>query len=240
MNGLDQLPVLVTGAAGGIGAAVVARLVAEGARVAALDLAAPDLPGVAYAGAVDVTDEDSVAAAVAASTAALGDLAGVVAVAGIHVTGPTHELSLADFRRTLDVSAVGTFLTLRATLPTLVARGDGRIVTFGSTAAVCAAPGLSAYAAAKGAVLQLTRSVAVEYAGSGVRANCLCPGGTATPLLAAINAERTSRDHFLEAHPIGRYARPDEVAAATAYLLSDDSSYVLGAAFMADGGFSAL
>lgn len=240
MRGLSGLKVLVTGAAGGIGAAVVARLVADGCQVAAADLTAPDLPGVAHSIAIDVTDEESVTTGVNGTIAALGQIDALVAVAGIHVTSPTHELSLADFRKTLDVSVVGTFLTTRAVLGHMVANGGGRIVTFGSTAAVCAAPGLAAYAAAKGAVLQYTRSIAVEYAAAGVRANCLCPGGTETPLLAKINAERTARDHFLEAHPIGRYSRPDEVAAAVAFLVSDESSFVLGAAVMADGGYSAI
>lgn len=240
MRGLADRAVLVTGAAGGIGAAVVERLVAEGCRVVAADLRAPELPGVALRLAMDVTDEVSVQEGVRLAQDATGGVSGLVAVAGVHVTSPTHELALADFRRTLDVSVVGTFLVTRALLGAMAERGDGRVVTFGSTAAVCAAPGLAAYAAAKGAVLQYTRSIAVEYAARGVRANCLCPGGTATPLLAAINAERTSRDHFLEAHPIGRYARTDEVASAVAFLLSDESSFVLGAAVMADGGYSAL
>src|SRR5699024_4804012 len=112
------------------------------------------------------------------------------------------------------------------------------IVTFGSTAAVGAAPELASYAAAKGAVLQFTRSVAAEYGARGVRANCLCPGGTMTPMMREIDASRVGHDHFLERHPIGRYAEPTEIAAGVAYLLSDDASFVLGSATMVDGGYS--
>lgn len=239
MRGLNGMRVVVTGAAGGIGTAIVDRLVSEGARVAGFDMGLPEHPGLALGRAVDVTEESAVSRAVAEVAELLGGVDAVVAGAGIQASAPTHELDVATFRKVLDVSVIGTFLVAKAALPGMLERGDGRIVTFGSTAAVCAAPALASYAAAKGAVLQFTRSIAVEYARRGIRANCLCPGGTMTPMMAQIDAEREGPDHFREAHPIGRYARPDEIASAAAYLLSDDSSYMLGAAVMVDGGFSA-
>jgi NAD(P)-dependent dehydrogenase (short-subunit alcohol dehydrogenase family) len=240
MQRLNGLRILVTGAAGGIGSALVGRLSSDGAVVAATDIAAPSGRGIAYAAPADITNEAEVDRLVADVIGAIGGIDALVAVAGIHVSSPTHELSLESFRKVLDVSVIGTFLTTRAVLPGMLERGSGRIVTFGSTAAVCAAPGLASYSAAKGAVLQYTRSIAVEYASRGIRANCLCPGGTLTPLLRQINAERSERDHFLEGHPIGRYAQPEEIAAAASFLLSDDSSFVLGAALMVDGGYSAI
>lgn len=239
MEGVRDKVVVVTGAAGGIGSAIVRRLRREGARVAAMDVVAPDTEGCDLAVAVDLVDEDAVAAAFARVRDALGPVDALVAAAGISHTAPTHELALADLRRVLDVSVVGTFLAVRQVVPDMLDRGHGQIVTFGSTAAVCAAPGMAAYATAKGAVLQFTRSIAVEYARSGIRANCLCPGGTMTPLMAKIDAERIGPDHFKERHPIGRYADPDEIAAAATYLVSDESSFVLGATFMIDGGYSA-
>jgi NAD(P)-dependent dehydrogenase (short-subunit alcohol dehydrogenase family) len=239
VRGLSGRRTLVTGAAGGIGAAVVERLLADGALVAATDLATPEANGSSWVGAADVTNEADVQRLTAEVTAALGGVDAVVAVAGIHATGPTHELSLETFRKVVDVSLVGTFLVTKAVIPQMLERGEGRIVTFGSTASVCAAPELAAYAAAKGAVLQYTRSIAVEYARRGIRANCLCPGGTLTPLLRTLNAERTEPDHFAEKHPIGRYAQPAEIASVVSFLLSDDASFVLGATLMADGGFSA-
>ena len=239
MRGLESLRVLVTGAAGGIGAAVTQRLVEEGARVVAADLEAPDGPAEASVGG-DVTDEAGAARVVEDASSALGGLDGLVLTAGIHYVGPTHEMAAGDFDRVLAVSARGTFLCLRAALPGLLQQGSGRIVTYGSTAALVGAPGLTAYAAAKGAVLQITSSVAAEYASQGIRANCLCPGGTDTPLLRRLMAGRSDPGHFADAHPIGRFARPEEVAASTAFLLSDEASYYVGSAVMCDGGFTAV
>jgi NAD(P)-dependent dehydrogenase (short-subunit alcohol dehydrogenase family) len=239
MRGLRGQRVLVTGAAGGIGSAVTERLVAEGARVAAADLSPPDLDAeVSLAG--NVTDEDDAERLVAEARASLGGLESLVLTAGVHHVGPTHETSLADFDRVLAVSARGTFLCLRAALPHLLEQRSGRIVTFGSTAALVGAPGLTAYAAAKGAVLQMTRSIAAEYAAEGIRANCLCPGGTDTPLLRRLMADREDPEHFALAHPIGRFADPSEIAGATAFLLSDDATFFVGSAVACDGGFTAV
>lgn len=239
MRGLTGMRLLITGAAGGIGTAVVDRLVAEGAHVVGIDMDPPRHAGLEMALACDVTSEAEVVSVVASARESLGGIDAVVAGAGIQASAPTHELDAVTFRKVLDVSVLGTFLVARAVLPDMLERGSGRMVTFGSTAAVCAAPGLAAYAAAKGAVLQFTRSIAVEYAGRGIRANCLCPGGTMTPMMQQIDQQRIGPDHFREAHPIGRYALPEEIAGAAAYLLCDDASFVVGSAFMVDGGFSA-
>lgn len=239
MRGLEGLRVLVTGAAGGIGSAVVQRLHDEGALVAGVDLQSPDDSRLAYRAACDVTDEQSVATAFGGAVQELGAIQALIATAGIQVSMPTHELSVDAFRAVLEVSVIGTFVTTKNVIPAMLAAGDGRIVTFGSTAAVMAAPQLSSYAAAKGAVLQYTRSIAAEYGARGVRSNCICPGGTLTPMIKAIDAERQGGDnHFLQRHPIGRYADPAEIAAAVAFLVSDDSSFMLGAAMMVDGGYS--
>lgn len=241
MRGLGGLRVLVTGAAQGIGEAVARRLVAEGARVAVSDLEAPAaFPDAGSRLSGDVTDEADVARMVGDARTALDGLDGLVLAAGVHWVGPTHEMSSADFDEVLAVSARGTFLCCREALPGMIAQGSGRIVTFGSTAALVGASGLTAYAAAKGAVLQMTRSIAAEYAGDGIRANCVCPGGTETPLMRRLMADRADPDAFARAHPIGRFARPEEIAASVAFLLSDESSFVLGSAMVCDGGFTAV
>lgn len=241
MRGLAGRKVLVTGAAGGIGAAVVRRLVDEGSVVAAADLQAPgDGIGASAALAADVTDSDDAQRLVAAARDELGGLDALVLTAGVHYVGPTHETSVEDFDRVVDVSLRGTWLCCRAALPGLLDQGHGWIVTFGSTAAVVGAPRLAAYSAAKGAVLNFTRSIATEYARQGLRANCLCPGATETPLLKQLMAERPDADAFRDAQPIGRFATPDEIAGVAAYLVSDEASFFVGSAVVCDGGFTAV
>lgn len=148
-------------------------------------------------------------------------------------------MSADAFRRVLDVSVLGTFLCCREALPLFLDQGSGRVVTLGSTASLGGAPGLAAYSAAKGAVLNLTRSIAVEYARRGVRANCLCPGSTNTPLIKQLMAERPDAAEFRDKHPIGRFAEPEEIAATIAFLLSDEASFFIGSAVVVDGGFTA-
>lgn len=241
MRGLEGLRVLVTGAGRGIGRAVAERLVAEQCQVVGADLEPPHGPvGLAAALQGDVTVEADAARLVGSAEEQLGRLDGLVLCAGVHYVGTTHEMAADDFDRVVKVSLRGTFLLCRAALPGMLKEGDGRIVTFGSTAALVGAPTLSAYAAAKGAVLQFTRSIAAEYADRGIRANCLCPGATDTPMLRDLMQDRSDPESFARAHPIGRFARPEEIASAVAFLLSDDSSYMVGSAMAYDGGFTAI
>lgn len=241
MRGLAGRKVLVTGAAGGIGAAVVERLVAEEAAVAAADLSPPEsAAGAAAALGADVTDAADAERLVADARRELGGLDALILTAGIHHVGPTHEMSVEDFDRVVDVSLRGTWLCCRAALPGLLEQRHGWIVTFGSTAAIVGAPRLAAYSAAKGAVLNFTRSIAAEYARQGLRANCLCPGATETPLLKSLMAERPDAEEFRNAQPIGRFATPEEIAGVAAYLVSDEASFFVGSAIVCDGGFTAV
>jgi dihydroanticapsin dehydrogenase len=241
MRGLAGRRVLVTGAAGGIGAAVVERLVAEGAAVAAADLRPPtQADGVAAALGADVTEPAGAERLVSDAHRELGGLDALILAAGIHYVGPTHEMAVEEFDRVLDVSLRGTWLCCRAALPGLLEQGRGWIVTFGSTAAVVGAPRLAAYSAAKGAVLNFTRSIGAEYARQGLHANCLCPGATETPLLKQLMAERPDADAFRNAQPIGRFATPEEIAGVAAYLVSDEASFFVGSAVVCDGGFTAV
>lgn len=241
MRGLEGRRVLVTGAAGGIGAAVVERLVAERSLVAAADLHEPDGPdGVVARLGADVTDAVDAERLVAGACEALGGLDALVLAAGIHYVGPTHETSVEDFDRVVDVSLRGTWLCCRAALPGLLDQGHGWIVTFGSTAALVGAPRLAAYSAAKGAVLNFTKSIGAEYARDGLHVNCLCPGATETPLLKRLMADRPDAQHFRDAHPIGRFATTEEIAGVAAYLVSDEASFFVGSAVVCDGGFTAV
>jgi NAD(P)-dependent dehydrogenase (short-subunit alcohol dehydrogenase family) len=241
MRGLEGRRVLVTGAAGGIGAAVAERLLAEGSRVAVADLYEPGGPDGATARlAADVTDAAATEQLVAEAREALRGLDALVLAAGIHWVGPTHEMPLEDFDRVLDVSVRGTWHCCRAALPGLLEQGAGWIVTFGSTAALVGAPRLAAYSAAKGAVLNFTKSIGAEYARQGLHANCLCPGATETPLLKRLMADRPDADQFRDAQPIGRFATPEEIAGVAAYLVSDEASFFVGSAVVCDGGFTAV
>jgi NAD(P)-dependent dehydrogenase (short-subunit alcohol dehydrogenase family) len=176
-----------------------------------------------------------------------GRLNTVVACAGIALDGATDALSLAEWELVLRINLTGTFLTLKHTLPYLVAAGGGSIVTVGSVASVVAAGRASSYDASKGGVLQLTRAVAVEYADRNVRANCLCPGVTASDLGA--NSRRVGRPGaggepaprpLRVDVPISRRADPTEMAGVIAFLCSVDASFVTGAAIAADGGYTAV
>jgi NAD(P)-dependent dehydrogenase (short-subunit alcohol dehydrogenase family) len=241
MRGLEGRRVLVTGAAGGIAAAVVERLVAEGALVAAADLHAPEgLVGTVALLGGDVTSPADAERLVTEARDALGGLDALVLAAGVHHTGPTHETSIEEFDRVIDVSLRGTWLCCRAALPHLLEQGSGWIVTFGSTAAIVGAPRLAAYSAAKGAVLNFTRSIGAEYARDGLHINCLCPGATATPLLERLMAERSDAQQFRDAQPIGRFATTEEIAGVAAYLVSDEASFFIGSAVVCDGGFTAV
>ena len=244
---LVDRPVLVTGAASGIGRATCQRLAAEGAKIAALDQDASALGAVAEelrgSGAevvdltVDVTSEPEVEEAAERAIARFGDLRGVVACAGIlpdEDQVPLDRAQLDVFSRVLSVNLVGTFLVLKHTVASL-ARQGGSIVTFSSVAALRQGGGVG-YAASKGGVLSLTRAVAAQWGRRGVRANALCPGGVETPMTQGIFGQPGVLDYLRQSTPLARVAAPEEIAATVAFLLSDDSSYITGETLVVDGG----
>jgi NAD(P)-dependent dehydrogenase (short-subunit alcohol dehydrogenase family) len=257
MSRLDGRRALVTGAASGIGEACARRLAADGAAVALLDVRAAAVSSVANelrgAGAraiafqCDVADERSLSSAVNEATRALGGLDTVVAAAGIARPSRMHELSLADWRAVIDVNLTGVFLTLQQSLVHLIDGGGGTVVTIGSVASLVAAGSAASYDASKGGVLQLTRAVAAEYVDEGVRANCVCPGVVETALAANSVALHGPATSVVEApisarirRPIERRAEPAEIASVVAFLCSDDSSFMTGAAVPVDGGYTAI
>lgn len=229
-----------------MGRCVAQQLAECGVKVAVLDLdgegardTIKQLPGDVdshLAISVDVTDEESVNAAIARVTEELGAIDLLCNAAGIPDDGrPTHEVSLADWRRVMAVDLEGPFLVSKAVVPGMVGRGNGSIVNIASLAGVVASAGGSAYTAAKHGLLGLTKRMAAEYGPLGVRVNAVCPGYIATPM------NLPYRDMLVDtiaATPAGRWAEPEEVARLVIFLLSEQSPYIMGASVMIDGGAS--
>lgn len=242
---------LVTGAGSGIGAASAVALAAAGARVAAADLhldsanaTVASIDG-GIAVRCDVADEASVAAAVRTTVDAFGGMDVLVTCAGITLPGRTADTTLDEWRTVIDVNLTGTFLAIRESIPYLRASKRPAIVTIGSVASLVAAGSSASYDASKGAVLQLTRAVAAEYAAEGIRANCVCPGLVRTNLAA--NSERVRgaptappETAGLKARPpMSRTSEPEEIAAVVAFLCAPAASFMTGAAVPVDGGYTA-
>ena len=235
---------LVTGAASGIGRACVERLTSDGGVVAAVDLDRAAMRGLgALALAADVTDADAVADAVARVEADLGALDAVVNVAGItgsRAAAECHVTPVEEWRRVLDVNLTGTFLVCRAVLPGMLARGGGCIVNIASAAGLVAFPGRCAYTASKGGVVQLTRSLAADYAARGIRANAICPGMVDTPMTRWRLEDPDLEAAVLAKIPAGRVATTGEVAQAVALMVRGELPYMNGAMLVLDGGWTAV
>lgn len=251
---------LVTGAASGIGAAVVLAAAREGARVAALDVDREGVEQVAaeaqQAGAAhvlgltaDVSDEAAVAQALTRCERDLGLPGAVLANAGVELNGPPHEMPLDTWRRQLDVNLTGAFLIVKHTIGRMVRQGAaGSVVCTSSPAAFFgfAGGGNAAYAASKGGVSAMVRSLAVDYAKAGIRVNAVVPGAIDTPLLTCGVPEDqrdAAHEQIVEKSateiPAGRLGTPAEVAAAVLWLWSDAASYVTGSHLVVDGGLTA-
>ena len=240
--------VVVTGGGSGIGRATAERAAAEGAAVAVVDRAAENAEetaaivaaagGRAVAYPCDVGDEDAVADTLARAGSELGRVTGVVTAAGIFHgpdLQPAHHVTVDDFMHVLRVNLVGTFAVIKHALPMLI-DGGGAIVTIASTAAIRGHGYGAGYTASKGGVDALTRLLAVQYGASGVRANCICPGGVDTPMTGGAFATEEAIARARQRVPIGRYAQARDIGDVAIFLLSDDARYLTGQTVPVEGG----
>lgn len=245
---------IVTGAGNGIGRATAKLCGARGAAVAVVDrdgraasIVADEVLAAgskAVAIAADVSDERAVDALVAQAAAELGTLYGIVNNAGIIVTKSLVDTELRDWESTMAVNARGAFLGCRAAVREFLRTGTkGAIVNVGSISATVGLAGQPAYCASKGAVLQLSRQIAVDYGPHGIRCNVVSPGSVATAVLDDYLSGQADPDHarndITAAHPLARLAEPSEIATAIGFALSPEASFVTGANIAVDGGYTA-
>jgi NAD(P)-dependent dehydrogenase (short-subunit alcohol dehydrogenase family) len=235
MGRFEERVALVSGAASGIGLAVADRLSNEGATVVRCDVQA-----VADGVVCDVTDPGSCAAAVAFALETHGRLDVLANVAGIGVSRMIADLTPEEWRQVIDVNLTGTFLLSQSALPALL-ESRGVIVNMGSVAGLRATPYNAAYCASKGGVIMLTKSMAIELAKAGVRVNAVCPAAVDTPFLRNFRLPEGADMSLLtrSSSPMGRLIDPTEVAAAVAYLASDDAATISGTTLVIDGAASA-
>jgi len=241
MRGLKDKRILITGGAGGIGAATARRFLEEGARVVVLDRdavacerLAAELPALSGYLVADVTDPDEVARAFAELDDLLGGLDVLINNAGISIRHPFLDITPAEWRQVMDVNLNGVFYVAQQAAQRMVAAGSGVILNMGSTNGLMGYPYYADYNASKAGVIELTRSMALELAPA-VRVNAVCPGWILTPMQAAEYTPDMQRA-FAAKLPLQRLGRPEDVAALFAFLASDDAAWITGQAFVVDGG----
>lgn len=242
---------LVTGAGAGIGRAIALAFVREGARVVALDVdtaalgrlatEAPGQPLECVAG--DVGDPTTAERTVGDLIARHSRVDAVVTCAAVSVGKQLAETRVEEWERVFAVNVTGTFLWFKAALPPMIMQGGGALIGIASQLALAGGRNTAAYVASKGAVISMMRSIAVDYADRGIRANAILPGATDTGFLQKAFARapdpEAARERSRARHPLGRFATPEDIAAAAVYLASDEAAFVTGIALPVDGGWLA-
>ena len=249
MSSFDGKVVLITGAAAGIGAATAKLFAARGAKVVVFDIdenggraavqeiAADGGSADLYTG--DVTDPAVCSAAVRRAVERFGRLDVLVNNAGGGRLVPTHQLEDAQWRQMQALNIDAVFYMSRAALRVMLDQGGGAIVNIASVHGLVGFPEHAGYTAAKGAVVNLTHALGVEYARHNIRVNAVCPGVILTPLIERTVTTPEAMKFLTDLHPIGRMGRPDEVARAVCFLASDEASFIVGATLTVDGGYTA-
>jgi NAD(P)-dependent dehydrogenase (short-subunit alcohol dehydrogenase family) len=244
---------IVTGAGSGIGKATAIRLAEEGGKVLCVDLNLEsaqattqeifEINGVALATKADVGNVDQVNAFVARAVETWGRIDVLVNNAGVNLPGVFHEVSDATINLTLDVNLKGPMYASRAAIPHMLEQGSGSIVNISSVNGLVSEPFLAVYSASKGAVVMLTRGIALDYAARGIRCNCICPGWVDTPINYAHAAMMGGLEKIYanigQFQPIGRPGEPREIAHLALFLASDEASFITGSVISADGGMTA-
>ncbi|MEC3915145.1 SDR family NAD(P)-dependent oxidoreductase [Nocardia sp. CDC160] len=253
MERFEGRRVVITGAGSGIGRATVHRILAEGGQVVGADVNEAGLAETAKQAAekgnadrlttvkIDIADEESVKAGVAAAVETLGGIDALINAAGILRSAHTHEMPLADFNKIITVNLTGTFLMIREALPQLLESDKGVIVNFTSTSAFFAHPYMSAYAASKGGIMSMTHALAAEYSKQGLRVVAVAPGSISSDMTDGRGPglpEDADLSLFMKLIPgIGQgFASPDTVAGVVAMLASDDGAFITGTEIRIDGG----
>jgi NAD(P)-dependent dehydrogenase (short-subunit alcohol dehydrogenase family) len=252
MARLEGKVALLTGGVSGIGAATALRFAEEGAKIASFDLGeaqgsdwkqATELAADSKAFQGDVRDAAALEACVREIEADWGAIDILMNSAGVGGGGPVHLISEEAWDNTVDINLKGTYLASKAVLPGMLARERGSIVNVASVEGIVGCEGGSAYNASKGAVILLTRNMAIDYGRKGIRANVVCPGFIETPLLASVfdnEGMKEVREKIAYQHHVGgRFGKPREIANAALFLASDEASFVSGQALAVDGGYTA-
>jgi NAD(P)-dependent dehydrogenase (short-subunit alcohol dehydrogenase family) len=247
---LDGKIALVTGGARGLGLSMATALAEAGADVAlvgrSLEAAQSSADGLAKATGrrvvafpADVTRDEDVRRVVGDVEQALGPIDILVNSAGINIRGLADQLTELEWDTVIDINLKGTFFCARTVGPAMVSRGWGRVINMGSILSVIALPGRAAYASAKAGVANLTRVLALEWAGTGVTANAICPGPFATDMNRSLIDDPVKYQDFCRQIPLGRFGELHELRGAVVFLASDASSYVTGSSLFVDGGWTA-
>ena len=247
---MDGKVAIVSGGGSGIGLAIATAFAREGAQVVIcgrdrqkLDAAAREI-GTDDADCLainsDLREPVEIYDLVAATVKRFNALHILVNNAGVLIPGTAESLSEDHWEQTFSTNVRAPWLLTRAALPHLRAAGGGSIINIGSVLSTLGAPNRVAYAASKGAVLAMTRAMALDHAAEKIRVNCICPGIVETEMVAAFNMDEAVRKRRLAMHPLGRFGQPQDIAGLAVFLASDESSWITGAAYTVDGGYSAL